>query len=155
MKFYPVLLVTFLMVLMSHAFAAPVFHDTHGNTVQLSALKGKWVVVNYWASWCDVCLSETQELNQFYEHYRHKNIALYGVNSDHLPLPTLKQILYRMNLLIPDLVEDPGSAWGLDDVSVLPTTFIIGPEGTVLKKIEGPNTEKSLLDVLGALGYQS
>lgn len=129
----------------------PVLHDTEGKPVQLSKLKGKWVIINYWADWCGSCVYEMPELNDFYQHNQDKNIAFYGVNYDHLPLSELKEAVKKTEIEFPVLVEDPNQAWHLDDVFVLPMTFIINPKGKLVKTIVGPNSEKSLLDTLQTL----
>ncbi len=113
------------------------------NSVSLSALKGKWIIINYWAVWCDSCVKEIPELNHFYQHNQDKNILLFGVNYDHTPMPDL--------ILYPVLVEDPKKFFKLADVDVLPVTFIIDPQGKVVKSIIGPNTEKSLFKIMQIL----
>lgn len=129
----------------------PVFHDTQSHAVQLTKLKDKWVIVNYWASWCPTCMQEVPELNRFYQNNQKKNIVMFGVNYDHLPGNSLKQAVQEGALAFPVLVEDPAEAWKLQGVMVLPTTFIINPQGKVVKKIIGLNTERSLLDTLHEL----
>ncbi|MEO8401090.1 MAG: TlpA disulfide reductase family protein [Gammaproteobacteria bacterium] len=123
-------------------------HDANGNSVQLSTFKGKWIILNFWAEWCDSCVREIPELNNFYLHNQNKNVVLYGVNFDQLPLPELKNTLTKMKITYPELVENPATAWSLAQIDVLPVTFIIAPNGKVAKTILGPNTEQSLLDAL-------
>lgn len=125
-----------------------VFHDLAGNTVQLSKLKGKWVIVNYWASWCHNCADEMPELNSFYKHNTDKNVVMYGVNVDDPSPDDLKEAVQQLNVEFPVLVEDPLNAWNLDSVEGVPMTFIIGPDGKVAKTILGTNSEESLTATL-------
>ena len=125
-----------------------VFHDTRAQTVQLSTLKGKWVIINYWAEWCHACVVEVAEFNKFSEHNSNKNILLYGVNYDHLTGDALDEAVKKLKMKFPVIVEDPNQAWQLGDMEVLPTTFIIDPNGKVAKKIVGVSTEKSLSEAL-------
>jgi thiol-disulfide isomerase/thioredoxin len=126
------------------------FHDTEGKTVQLSSLKGKWVIVNYWASWCDNCIKEIPELNHFNKNHL-KDAVIVGVNFNQLPLDMLKKAIETAKISFPVLTEDPGKAWRLDDVSVLPTTFILNPQGKLVKVVLGGSTEKSLTAILQQL----
>lgn len=128
----------------------PVLRDTQGKAVQLSALQGNWVVLNYWASWCASCAKEIPELNRFFQHLQ-KNVVLYGVNSDQLPPKELDLAVKKMGIAFPVLLQDPRRYWHLEEVTLLPVTFIINPQGKVVKTILGVNTEKSLLAVLQSL----
>lgn len=127
--------------------------DTQGKTIPLSQLTGKWIIVNYWAAWCDICVQEIPELNRFYKNNHDKNIYLLGVNYDDLPLTTLKETVRQMHIEFPVLTENPSQIWGLDGIEAIPVTFIISPAGKVVKKILGPNTEQSLHETLTLLQY--
>lgn len=132
----------------------PVFHDTEGNTVTLSQLKGKWVVINYWAAWCDNCMAEIQELNQFYQHQHQNQVELYSVNYDSLPsTQQLKTAIDNARIQFPTLTTDPSQSWHLGDITAIPMTFIINPDGKVVKAILGPNTDESLSTTLDGLKY--
>lgn len=125
-----------------------VFHDTTGQTILLSQLKGKWIIVNYWADWCESCIHEIPELNQFYQHNSDKNTIFLGVNYDHLSPDQLKQIVNKRHIIYPVLNEDPSDVWQLKDVGVVPATFIINPAGKLVATIAGPTSEKKLCAML-------
>jgi peroxiredoxin len=126
----------------------PTVYDSKGNPVQLSHLKGKWIIVNYWASWCPSCAWEVPHLNHFYQTMD-KNVVLYGVNSD--DREELEAAVKTAGIEFPVLRENPNEAWQLDPVEMLPTTFIINPKGKVVKTIVGASTEKSLRETLRML----
>ena len=140
------------LLMIGYAFAGQLdFYDTNGKMVTLSNLKGKWVVVNYWADWCGACIQEIPELNNFNENIKDKNIVFYGVDYDELSLDSLKSSIASVDIKFPVLTADPGFLWNLGSVEVIPTTFIINPEGRVAKVITGPNTERSLMNTINAL----
>lgn len=124
------------------------FHDATGRLVHPSEFENKWIIVNYWADWCDSCIEEIPELNSFYKNNKAENIVIFGVNYDKLANPTLVQVIQKMGIMFPVLQEDPAKKWHLGEITVLPTTFIVSPEGDVVRKIIGPNTEQSLLKVV-------
>jgi thiol-disulfide isomerase/thioredoxin len=124
------------------------FHDSTGRIFTSSEFKDKWVIVNYWADWCDSCIAEIPELNKFYKNNKDGNIVMVGVNYDRLPNPMLRQAIDKTGILFPVLQEDPAQLWQLGEISVLPTTFVISPDGVVAHKIIGPNTEQSLLKIV-------
>ncbi len=129
----------------------PVLHDAQSNSIPVSTLKDKWVIVNYWATWCGHCLDEIPELNNFYKNNQNKNVLLLGVSYDVLSLTRLKLAIKVMHIEFPVLTDDPAQELGLSTPSVVPATFIINPKGKVVKKILGPNTEESLTATLHEL----
>lgn len=141
----------FCFTLASYANPQPLFQDTQGHLAPLTHLKNQWVIINYWASWCASCLKEIPELNRFYQNHQHENVLLYGVNYDQLPLDNLRTSVADAHIKFPVLADDPNALWQIGDIEVLPATFIINPEGRVVKKLVGPNTEASLLDTLHEL----
>jgi peroxiredoxin len=147
-----ILVIVFSFFMMSCSKAEePLFYDTNGNAVKFSTLKGKWVVLNYWAAWCNICVQEIPELNHFYQNIKDKNIVFYGIDYDELSLDNLKSSIASVSIKYPVLTSDPGPTWNLDSVDVVPTTFILNPEGRVVKVITGPNTERSLLGIINTL----
>jgi thiol-disulfide isomerase/thioredoxin len=131
--------------------ADPKFHDEKNNVVQLSQLKGKWVIVNYWAEWCVGCVQEVPELNRFYNKdvaNPKNNLVMLGVDYDRQSLDALKASINKAKIEYPVLQEDPDTAWQLGAITLLPVTFILNPEGKLAKILLGPSTEKLLLQTL-------
>lgn len=126
----------------------PLIQDTNGATFKLSQMKGKWLIINYWAGWCEACREEVPDLNKFSNKIKNSNVSLYGINYDGLKGVELKKEMQKMGMKYPSLTSDPGWSWGLTDISILPTTFIISPKGQVIKKFVGGTTEKNLEDTL-------
>lgn len=132
-----------------------VYHDTKGNLLHTSDFKNKWIILNYWADWCDSCMKEVPELNQYYQHNQNKNIVILSTNYDHLPETDLKQAISKANIAYPVMIEDIGKQWQIDSIDVLPTTFIINPDGQVVKKIVGAASEKSIAELVKTLQQQA
>lgn len=149
MKWYQWLVILFFGIQTS--FAGTVFHDHLGNKVLTANWKGKWIIINYWASWCGNCLKEIPELNHFVAENHDKNIILYGVNYDQLAPENLSAAIKSANIKFPVLQEDPNALWNLGSIVAVPMTFIISPKGVVVKSIIGVNTKKSLVDTLESL----
>ncbi len=124
--------------------AAPTLHDLDGKKIKLSSLKGNWVFINYWASWCHPCLEEIPELNRFYERYKMNNVVVYGVNYDALPISQQKELVRELGIKYPNLKEDPNRILKLGDIRGVPVTFIFNPEGRLERKLYGPQTIRSL-----------
>jgi thiol-disulfide isomerase/thioredoxin len=128
----------------------PSFKDTEGNSIQLSKLN-KWVVLTYWAPWCHTCMKEIPELNRFYKNNQNKNITVLGVNFENPSIDVLITDVKKSKITFPVLTSDPSNAWQIGDIAAIPMTFIINPQGKVVKQISGPVTEASLTSILDAL----
>lgn len=111
---------------------------------RISVPENKWVVVNFWADWCEPCLREMPALNNFY--HRHQNeIIVLGVNYDRLPDKKINQFGNRLRISFPLLRDFPKKYFGIGDISTLPMTFIISPQGQVVAQLDGPQTASDIL----------
>ena len=151
MKLRSIVCVLFCSLLLACSQNNNTFHDTHSNTINESQLRGKWIVINYWADWCGSCTEEMPELNRFYKDNKDQNIVLYGVDYDHATTDRLKQLINKHHIQYPILIEDPAVIFKLDVAGIVPTTFIINPKGEVVKTIQGPTSAKALSNLLVAL----
>ena len=135
------------------ATAGSLLQEMSGHEFSWSDLQGKWVLVNYWASWCRICLDEIPELNHFYEANKKNNIAMCAVNYDELPLPAQKKLISQLDMRYPSLQKDPAAALELGDIRGVPVTFIFNPQGQLSSTLYGGQTMGSLKEALIAQGY--
>ncbi len=112
------------------------------------ALKGRWVLINYWAEWCKPCLEEIPELNAFAEAYG-EQVSVLGVNYDGVEGEALARVIVRFGIDFPVLSQDPASIYKFNRPEVLPVTFVINPEGVVQQRLVGPQTLADLKRVTG------
>jgi thiol-disulfide isomerase/thioredoxin len=117
-------------------------NDPAGPLSPIEAARGQWVVVNYWAEWCKPCIKEVPELNALGER---EGITVLGVNYDGAQGEALSAQVEALGIAFPTLDLDPAAALGVKRPTVLPTTLIIDPEGTLRATLVGPQTEDSLL----------
>lgn len=145
MRVYKIaLLILSLLSASSQGLAAALVSDNQGQEISLASLKGKWVYINYWASWCPTCLEEIPELNRFYEANKNQALALYAVNFDGLSASTQNALIKRFKINYPSLLKDPSKALNLGDIRGIPVTFVINPQGELVKTLYGGQTVESL-----------
>ncbi len=131
--------------------AQPTLHVTtlDGKTFDLAAQRGKWVIVNYWATWCVPCIKEMPDISRFVA--AHKNVVAIGLAYEDSEPADIKAFLAKHPVVYPiaqvSLDQPPKD---FDEPRGLPTTYLIGPDGKVAKHIVGLVTEASLKDLIGA-----
>ena len=137
----------FLIAACSKA-TTPDAYDSNGNAIKISDYAGKWIVVNYWAAWCKPCLTELPELNNVYTADKDW-VAVFGVSYDAMTNEEINRFATKLGIKFPLLQSFPVTRWGIDDISVLPMTLVISPQGKLVKILHGPQTKASLEAVLG------
>lgn len=108
----------------------------------LDALRGQWVLINYWAQWCNPCIEEIPELNEL--NSKHRDVTVLGVNFDGAQGEELAQQVRQLGLQFASLERDPAAELGVPRPVVLPSTLILDPAGNLVTTLVGPQTLESL-----------
>jgi thiol-disulfide isomerase/thioredoxin len=119
--------------------------DIRGNKVNLSSYQGKWVVVNYWATWCPPCIIEMPELQAFHDRHAAADDAIVlGINTELIGKQQLQQFLDDYFITYPIFVSRPTQQSELGLIPGLPTTFLVTPQGKVVARQVGPVTQEMI-----------
>lgn len=121
----------------------PVLSFADGAAAAPEDWRGRWLLINYWAEWCEPCRDEIPELNAL--HHRRHEVAVVGVNFDGASGAKLNALIDRMGIEFPVLAEDPQALWGYEPPSGLPMTVLIDPHGALHGQLHGPQTQETLL----------
>jgi len=116
--------------------------DMKGDTIRLSSLRGKYVLLTFWASWCDQCITENLELKSLYRKYHLKGFEIYAVSLDNNKNTWEKEVRFDELpwINVSDLSYPNSRAAKLFNVKVPPVNFLFNPEGYVIgKDLHGKN----------------
>lgn len=123
--------------------AAPAFTlqrlDGNGN-VSLASFRGRPVVLNFWASWCEPCKSEARVLQRDWARYRRRGVVFLGVDYHDLA-PDARRFVRRHALTFPMLEDGSGSVTGSYGISQVPETYVLSRQGRVVAHLAGPITD--------------
>ncbi len=121
--------------------------DPDGNIRRLSELRGKWVLIDFWASWCRPCRMENPNVVRLYQKYHSRGFEIFGVSLDHNRDAWL-QAIRNDNLTwthVSDLKGWQSAAAQLYRVSGIPFTVMVDPEGRIYAKgLRGASLEATL-----------
>jgi thiol-disulfide isomerase/thioredoxin len=118
--------------------------DLDGEVHRLSDYRGRWVLVNYWATWCPPCLEELAELELFHTHNAAQRAVVLGVNMEDIGRRELREFVEQQFLSYPILVAGPQPKALLGQVPGLPTSFLVNREGAVVARQVGPVTAEAI-----------
>lgn len=126
--------------------------DFNGKIIALSSLKGKVVLVDFWASWCMPCRQENPNVVKMYEKYKDKGFTVYSVSLDENK-EAWKKAVEADNLSWPNHVSDL-KGWSSDaaaayGVNAIPATFLLDRDGNIIaKNLRGNQLEQKLQELL-------
>lgn len=125
--------------------------DINGKQHKLSMFKGRYVLVNFWAMSCNVCKSEMTTLQSAYELINSDNFIVISIHAGN-KYEGMDSVVKINKITFPVLIDSnlELGAWG---VPILPTTFIVSPEGNILYRAVGTRVWNSpfMIDFLQSL----
>lgn len=122
--------------------------DMNGQSVTLSSYKGKYVLVDFWASWCGPCRQENPNVLAAYNKYKAKNFTVLGVSVDE-NAGAWKKAVEKDKLTWTQLLDVKGVAANTYQVSGIPFNVLVNPEGVVIaENLRGSMLESKLIEVL-------
>jgi cytochrome c biogenesis protein CcmG/thiol:disulfide interchange protein DsbE len=127
-----------------------------GGTLSLASLRGKAVIVNFWASWCVPCKEEAPRLEKAWREYKQRGLVVVGVDAQDFETDA-RRFVARYDVTYPVVHDGPGATLGHWGVTGFPETFFVDRRGRLVgEKIEGPVSDEELAKYIGeALGPES
>ena len=123
--------------------------DTNGKNHTLAGYKGKWVLVNYWATWCPPCLEEIPDLIALHENKKN-NLVVIGVAMDYRNAKQVTDFADGLLVEYPIVLGTPQIVNQIGPVQGLPTTYLYNPEGKMVAQQVGLITREVVESYIGS-----
>ena len=128
--------------------AEPSAYDVYGKPFYMKQPPGKWVVINYWATWCSACVQEIPDLNKFSQFSRNSNVIFFAVNFDQLSDNLQRDFAKKYGMNYTLLRNNPlRNLVPEEAISSLPMTYVISPQGQV-QQLFGVQTAEDLMHMV-------
>lgn len=126
-----------------------------GEVIKLSDLKGQKVILNFWASWCGPCKAEMPHMQNYYDTYKDDaNVEIVAVNmttQERRGLKGIEEFIEDYELTFPIPLDEKGEIIDAYRVMTIPTTYMIGTDGTIGHVFFGPMDEKTIHNLVDQL----
>ncbi len=112
--------------------------DEHGKAHTLDAYKGKYVLLNFWATWCHPCRKEMPSLDRLQAELGSDTFSVVTVATGHNPVPAITRFFGEKNITHLPILRDPQQTFARDmSVLGLPVTLILDPKGREIARLHG------------------
>jgi peroxiredoxin len=125
---------------------APAFHlqTLDGDTVSLEALRGRVVLVNFWATWCPPCRVEMPAFERIYRDKREQGFTIVAISTDRTGTAPVRRFLTERDLTFPAAMATADVVRAFGGVRALPTSFLIDRQGRIRHEVRGYFAEPAL-----------
>lgn len=138
-------IVSFTVVILLLLWSAPKTHageefvltDMQGRQHRLSDYRGKWVLVNYWATWCPPCLEEVPDLVMLYDQHKDRDLMVIGVAQQYKSRQEVADFADDMLMSYPIVLGNDNVNKQIGSADILPTTYVYDPQGNRVKTKRG------------------
>ena len=124
----------------------------NGSTIELAQLKGKVVLVNFWATWCGPCLREIPDFIEVYEQYKSRGFEIVGIALDEEGFDLVGPFVKKYKIPYPVVIGTGKTVDSYGGFDAIPTSFLVNRDGLIVGVYTGllskARLEKKLKEIL-------
>lgn len=117
--------------------------DLNGNTTTLSEYKGKWILINFWATWCGPCRMEMPTLESLHQEFKDENFVILGVSVDQSSKKLVSKFIKNNNITFKILHDQTSRVSGQYRASSIPSLYLISPDWKLVGIFRGGKSWES------------
>ncbi|MBT6326815.1 MAG: TlpA family protein disulfide reductase, partial [Bdellovibrionales bacterium] len=117
--------------------------DLNGNTTTLSEYKGKWILINFWATWCGPCRMEMPTLESLHQEFKDENFVILGVSVDQSSKKRVSKFIKNNNITFKILHDQTSRVSGQYRASSIPSLYLISPDWKLVGIFRGGKSWES------------
>ena len=118
--------------------------DMQGKTHRLADYRGKWVLINFWATWCPPCISEIPELTSLHNAHQDNDLVVIGIAMDSGSSKKVADFAKAHGISYPVVMGNQEIAAQIGEMEVLPTSYLYAPNGEQVSYQPGGVTRESI-----------
>jgi thiol-disulfide isomerase/thioredoxin len=123
--------------------------DLDGKSLSLSSLKGKVVLLNFWATWCGPCKAEIPDLISLQKKYADQGLVIVGASVDEGGVPEVKAFADKIGINYPVVIATPEMVQSYGNIEAVPTSLVIDRKGQIVNGIQGGTDLKGFEEAVG------
>ena len=150
--FHVLLAANLLLASFSAAAHEFTFKDIRGQVLHLSDYRGKWVLVNFWATWCPPCLEEIPDLIALHNAHKDADLVVIGIALDYASSKGVIEFVAQHDIPYPIVLGNHKMAAQVGEVDGLPTTIMFDPTGKPVAHQEGAVTRARVEEYIQSNG---
>ena len=126
--------------------------DLNGKSWTLKDLRGKVVLLNFWATWCPPCRKEMPDLEALYHSFEPQGLVVLGISDEDAAV--VEKFVSQQGVTYPVLLDPDRKVNGLFEISGIPKTFIYGRDGKIVSEAIDMRTRNQFLEMLAQAGLK-
>lgn len=128
--------------------------DLQGRSWTLKGLRGKVVLVNFWATWCGPCRKEMPDLDALYNRFKDQGLVVLAISSGDEDVRRVSAFVVERSLTFPILLDPGRKVSELFQIEGIPKSFVYDRDGKLVSQAIDMRTEKQFLEMLGQAGLR-
>jgi peroxiredoxin len=124
--------------------------DTQGHIHHLTDYRGKWVLVNFWATWCAPCLEELPDLAVLYNAHKNTDLVVIGIAMEYPSAKVVLDFVKERTIPYPIVLGDYKIAKQFGTVEALPTSYLFDQTGKLVSSQSGTVTQDSVEEFISS-----